>query len=237
MVVFVTVPVCNVHNARMLFVPFHCHGINKMNTLLNLHTTHTHTFTVSPTVANEFSLASTVCYVGRRGHSMECSTFIIPSSLLDKQDKWETSRGDMNSKMHFSPCWLHLEPVFTVMTRNYFAFIRENAAWWWVVWYVAPAVFSCINLFQNIVWTWFTEFTLMMYCYYGDIVSVDPALIIIAIIPINSSLSSIFVLRSNTYKLNSHQLGRHCDLWWCKCSCRFVSYSRTFSYGTKGKSY
>lgn len=63
MVVFVTVPVCNVHNARMLFVPFHCHGINKMNAPLNLHTTHTHThtFTVSPTVANEFSLASTVC--------------------------------------------------------------------------------------------------------------------------------------------------------------------------------
>lgn len=34
-------------------------------------------------------------------HSLKCSPFIIMSSLLDSHDKWEASREDMNSKMHF----------------------------------------------------------------------------------------------------------------------------------------
>lgn len=50
-----------------------------------------------------FLLYIIVCLAGRerKSHSLECSPFIIMSSLLDSWDKWETPRGDMNSKMHF----------------------------------------------------------------------------------------------------------------------------------------
>lgn len=41
--------------------------------------------------------------LGSQSHSLKCSPFIIMLSLLDRQDKWEASRKDMNSKMHF---WL-----------------------------------------------------------------------------------------------------------------------------------
>lgn len=48
---------------------------------------------------------------------LECSPFIIMSSLLDSQDKWETSREDTNSEMHYCLSGRAAQPPFTLTRR------------------------------------------------------------------------------------------------------------------------
>lgn len=48
-----------------------------------------------------FIIHSAVFGWQRGSRPLECSPFIITSSLLDSRDKWETSKEDTNSEMHY----------------------------------------------------------------------------------------------------------------------------------------
>lgn len=66
-----------------------------------LHATHTlaHAASLWPMTFHYTQHSMFVWQEGSR--PLECSPFIIMSSLLDSRDKWETSREDTNSEMHY----------------------------------------------------------------------------------------------------------------------------------------
>lgn len=65
--------------------------------------THTHTLAhVASLWPMTFHYTRRSMFGWQRGsRPLECSPFIIMSSLLDSRDKWETSKEDTNSEMHY----------------------------------------------------------------------------------------------------------------------------------------